>query len=246
MIIRSHALAVVLAALPLVLLAAACGGRSTASGEKLVDPAQADTLAHQALLSENDLPGTGWTVSKTDKFNDAGPGTNTSACKDIAARETASHAKSDPNRAGRAEKEIQDDTEGPIPTAVESQVDVFKDAATPADSLKAFQDALKTSNFETCLKDTLNAGGSNTNTKIATKSVAALTSAPAGGLTAAYDFTFTTEGQSFVLHYETYLFRYANLGVTVTIDGLKADVTADLAKAAITKMQAHLDALPKR
>ena len=75
MIIRSHALAVVLAALPLVLLAAACGGgASTISGEKLVDPAQADTLAHQALLSENDLPGTGWTVSKTDKFNDAGRG----------------------------------------------------------------------------------------------------------------------------------------------------------------------------
>jgi hypothetical protein len=149
--------AAALIAVPPILLVAACGGGS--SSEKLVDPAQADTLAHQALLSETDVPGTAWTVSKTDVFNDSGPSTNTAACKDIAARQAAAQAKSDPNRAGRAERELQDATAGVIPSSVESQVDVFKDAATPADSLKAYQDALKTSNVATCLTDTLNAPG---------------------------------------------------------------------------------------
>lgn len=93
--IRSRMLVVALAALALVLLAGGCGGGGgTSSSEKMVDPAHADTLAHQALLSEKDLPGTGWTVSKTDKFNDAGPSANTAACKDIAARQATAQCVS--------------------------------------------------------------------------------------------------------------------------------------------------------
>jgi hypothetical protein len=212
----------------------------------MVDPSQADALSHQALLTEQDLSGGGWSATKNDVFDDAGPDAKTVACNDINSRKSTALANELPKRAGRAERELTRQTEADISPTVESEVDIFKDTKAPADSLAAYEDAVKTANFETCLKDALNASVNDPSTKIDTKSVPALTSSPNGGTAVAYEFSFNVQGQTFVLHYETYQWRNANVGVTVTVDGLKDDVTADLAKAAVSKQAAKVDALPKK
>ncbi len=229
-----------------LLVSVACGDDDSTSGSSsnAFDPAKADPLAHGVLPTEKDLPGSGWTVSKTDKFDDSSASANTAACKDIDAKKAAAKAKSDPNRSGRAEKEYTQDGKGPLPTTVEFEVNVFKDSATPADSLKAFQDAVKSSNFETCLKDTIaDSGGSGV--KIDIKSATPSTSAPNSGVAAAYDFTITVQGQAFNLRYETYVWQYSNTGNTVTIGGGKDDVTAALVKGAVDKTVANLKSPPK-
>jgi hypothetical protein len=225
------------------LFAAACSGGSS---EKLVDPSQADALSHQALLTEQDLPGSGWSASKNDVFDDAGPDAKTTACNDINSRKSTAVAKELPQRSGRAERELEQRTEADIPPTVGSEVDIFKDTSAPADSLAAYQDAVKSSNFEACLKDALNASVNDPTAKIDTKSVAALASAPSGGTAVAYEFSFAVQGQTFVLHYESYVWRSANVGVTLTVEGLKESVTADLVKAALDKQAAKVDALPKK
>jgi hypothetical protein len=229
-------------ALSLALLAIGCSG---GGGDKLVDPANADGLSHQALLVEKDLPGSGWIVTKSDVFDDSGPTSDTAACKDLGAKQSAAKTKSDAARSGRAEKELSHDAGGAIPTSVETQVDVFKDASTPADVLKLYQDAVKSSNFETCLKDELGSTVGD-GIKVDTKSVTPQTSAPNGGTATAYEFSFSVQGETFNLHYETYLWRSANVGVTVTVNGLKDDVTAELVKAAVTKTQSNVAALPTK
>ena len=242
MTIRLLTIALAASTLSFALVAAACGGDD--GGGKLVDPAKADALSHQALLSEKDLPGTGWTVTKSDQFNDSGIDSDTAACKDINSREAVARSKSDAARAGRAEKELSRDTAS-IPTGVASEVIVFKDASTPSDVLKLFQDAVKTTNFEACLKDVVGTSVGD-GTKVDTTSVSAATSAPNGGTAVAYEFLFAVQGQNLALHFETYIWRTANVGVTVTVSGTKDDVTADLVKAAVSKLQANLEALPKK
>jgi hypothetical protein len=228
------------------LMGGACGGGdSGGGGSALVDPASADPLAHQALLAAADLPGSGWDVTKSDQFDDSGTKTDTAACKDIDSRQQAAKTKSDAGRAGRAEQELSRQGNSPIPTSVETQVNVFKDTTTPSDVLKMFQDAVKSSNFETCLKDSIN-GSAGPGTSVQTKSASALASAPNGGTAAAYDFSFSVQGQTFAMHYETHLWRYLNTGITVTVSGSKDEVTADLVKAAVTKTESKLEALPKQ
>ena len=228
-----------------LIVSVACGDDSSGSGgSTALDPAKADQLAHAVLPVEKDLPGSGWTVNKTDKFDDSSASANTAACKDIDAKKAAAKAKSDPNRKGRAEKEYSNAGKGPIPTTVEFEVNVFTDSATPADTLKAFQDAVKSSNFETCLKDTLaDSGGQGF--KIDIKSGTPAATVPNGGVAAAYDFTITVDKQTFSLRYETYVWQYSNTGNTVTIGGGKDDVTAALIKGAIDKTVANLKSPPK-
>ena len=224
------------------LLVSGCGG---GGGDKLVDPANADPLAHQALLVEADLPGTGWSVTKTDDFSDSGIEGDTAACKDISSAQATAKATSSAGRAGRAEKELSLDTGSPIPAAVETEINIFNDTSTPSDVLKLYQDAVKSSNFETCLKDVLE-GSVGNGVKVDTKSVSPLASAPDGGTAVAYEFAFAIQGQNFALHYETYTWRSDNVGITVTVNGLKKDVTADVAKAAVSKTQSNVDGLPRK
>jgi hypothetical protein len=48
------------------------------------------------------------------------------------------------------------------------------------------------------------------------------------------------------LRYETYIWRHASTGITVTVGGAKDEVTADVVKAAITKTESNLDSLAKK
>jgi hypothetical protein len=100
----------------LAVLLSACGG----GGSTLIDPAHADPLAHQVLLANGDLPGSGWTVTKSDQFDDGGSKTDTAACKDIDGQRQAANSKSDAGRAGRAEQELSLRGKSPIPVTVEA------------------------------------------------------------------------------------------------------------------------------
>ena len=105
---------------------------------------------------------------------------------------------------------------------------------------------MKSPNFEACLKDALNASVNDPTTKIDTKNVSALGSPPSGATAVAYEFSFAVQSQTFVLHYESYVWRSANVGVTLTVEGLKENVTTDLVKAALDTQAAKVDALPEK
>lgn len=240
---RTSILSVTLILAGLVLTS--CGGGSgTDSRSTMIDPANADQVAHQALLAESDLPGTGWRVTKSDQFDSSSNDVNTPACKDINSQQQAAKSKADAARAGRAEKELSRETSSPIPLAIETEVNIFKDTSTPADVLKLFTEATKSKDFGTCLQDSVNSSAGQ-DTKMNMKSVNSTVAAPTGGSAVAYDFSFSVQGQTFNMRFETYLWAYANSGVTVTVSGASEDVTADVVKAALDKTQGKLEASPK-
>ena len=53
-------------------------------------------------------------------------------------------------------------------------------------------------------------------------------------------------GQTIALHFETYVWRFSNAGITVTVSGIKQDITADLAKAAVSKTDSNVQALARK
>ncbi|MBI2764337.1 MAG: hypothetical protein HYX53_00330 [Chloroflexi bacterium] len=229
-----------------VALLGACGGGDDSDDGTIVDPGKADELARKVLLTDKDLPGIGWTVTQTDQFSDAESTVDTAACKEINAKRSEARAKSDAARAGRAEQALTlDSKDAAIPATVDTEINIFKDATAPAESLKLYQSAVQSANFEQCLKDGVAAAAGQGST-IYVQSVKPLATAPEGGTGLAYDFNFDVEGETYKLHYETYLWRFANVGVTVTVSGGITAVTKAMAEAAVEETQSKVKGLPRK
>ncbi len=235
--------------LVVALAAIACGGDD---GEDAVtlDPARGDELAHAAIIEPGDLPGTGWTVTETDQFDDNLTGFgDTAACKALAAKLDQGKAERESGRTGRAQTQIsqQGSDVGAPPTDVSVEINVFKDAKIPADAMETFRDALG-GDFEKCLDEGLRAsltesGVEGVEVKISTPNPAA--SAPEEGLGKAFDVEINAGGLSFKLRFEAYLWRFGNVGVSVFMSGPAEAVNADLVKAAVDKTKAGLEAAAK-
>jgi hypothetical protein len=240
-------------------LLAACGGdddddtadngeatATTSSGDKLTyDPAKADQIAHSAILVETDLPGTGWKVIGTDAFSDGdefGDDNASAACKAI--NETVREASdaSEAVRAGRAQKEFE--REGDLfESNVEVEVNIFENAKTPENSLKVFKDALESDDFETCFKDLIGEGASGIpGVKIEAKAVTPLSPTPNGGAARALEVQIKAVAVTAVVHLEYHIWRDGNAGITLSLNGPKADITAAAVRQVLEKTQTKLRA----
>ncbi len=246
---RSSGAGLLIAAFALPLLIAACGG-----GKKLTfDPAKADTLAHAALISESDLPGSGWKVTETDQFSDGTPftsDTSSAACKSLDQAFSSVKSQSEAGRAGRAEKAFEQQG-GLIPTIVQVQVTIFKDTKVPSSALDTFKQALNGNDFTSCLTDTMKQGfgkdaPSAGNLNLSVNPGTAAASAPLSGVAKAFDVSLAATGLSVNMHLEAYLWRDGNAGITVFLFGSKDALTSSLVKTVVDKMQAGLDRAAKQ
>ncbi len=227
----------------------ACGGDDnggSGGGDAVtIDPNQAEAASHAALITEKDLPGSGWTVTKQDEFSDDDqPLADTATCKSLAAKQKAAREKAAPGRKGRAEVEYSHDNGDNFDTSVEVEVNVFGDTKVPAAAFASFKAEIDNGDFEKCLKDATQSGFGQAaaGVTVAAKSGARPgASAPGGGLAQAYEFVISAGGQSLDLRLEAYAWRFGNVGVTVTISGPNDLVPADLAKQVLSRVQVLLD-----
>jgi hypothetical protein len=220
-------------------LLVACGDDDD-GGSVAYDPNKADAIAHAAMLAAADLPGSGWTISGQDEFADSDfdVPANTTAC--MAIKDAVAKApNSELNRVGRAQVTLS--RSGSLfETGVESQVSIYKDTSTPSAIFSAFKSALGGDNFENCMQDVVQQGAGDA--KFETKSSTAQASAPNGGIAKAIDVKVTVAVVTVTVHFEFYVWQDSNAGVTVSLNGPKEDLTADVVKAALDKTQQKLSA----
>lgn len=231
-------------------LVAACGDDDDGGdgGGVTLDPAKADAIAHSAMLTVKDLPGTGWTLTETDEFDEAGLALGEGpACAKVEKKLDATNEKTDAARAGRAQAAFSNQGKDDlIPLDVEAEVNVFEETRTPADALKTFRSVLASDDFATCMKDLFaTAGGGTSGIKVASKSVEPRLAAPADGSAKAFLVSISGSGFAVEMRLEMYLWRFGNVGTTVSLSGPDDGVTTELVKAAVGKMQAKLEAASK-
>jgi len=231
---------------------AACGGGNGGDGGAALDPSKADQLAHVALISESDLPGSGWSVTATDEFADSEldfGNEDSAACKSLNAKMSGVTPDVDAGRAGRAQTELA--KEGVIaPTIVDVSVTIFRDTHVPEKALSAYKDALSSNDFAKCLSDTIQdsfgtgpTGGSSP--KLTVTEFKPSASAPQGGSAKAFDMEVSAPGLTAKFRMEFYLWRFSNAGTTIFIFGSNEEVTRDLVKAAVDKTQQNLQSAVK-
>ena len=226
-------------------LFAACGGDDGDSGSASAtfDTKKADDLAHQALLTVKDLPGKGWEVTEEDELDESDL-PDTKNCKPI----TDGKARAKELMAGKKKAETQrkierDGTESV--TEIETQVTVLDTAKTASLSLAEAKKAYDGDGFVACFQETLAGPDAPKGVKFVTTVAKAGTSAPNGGIAKAADITISDGKNTLDLHTETYIWSYGNGDFQVTLSGDKADVTPELAKAAVSAVQKNAERLAK-
>ena len=233
----------------------ACGSDNEGETEDVgdvgaaIDTTKADQVAHAAMLKPEDLPGTGWTVVNTDKFDDSpidvgGGSAATATCKKINDKVNSVQKDVEANRAGRASTEFQRQGGAlPIPISMQNTVVVYKNQDAAKKAVDSFKDALGGNDFTTCLNEALKEGmGGATDAKVTVKSADAGVSAPEGGVAKAYDVDISVMGQAFTFRFELYAWRYQNSSATSFIFGTKDQIASDLPKAAVNKTHDMLKA----
>src|SRR5690606_27786837 len=161
----------------LVLLAVACGGddddadKSTGgSASTVVIPAaDADRVAHEALITVEDLPGDGWLVVEEDDFGDDSGSDDflamlegTPECETLENLSTlgslfgdAEEEEAEP--VGRAQRAIErQDADAFIPTSVEVEVEVEETAAGSRAQFQLVKELLESDETANCLIVVLN------------------------------------------------------------------------------------------
>jgi hypothetical protein len=224
---------------------AGCGGGGdddAADEPALFDTGRAYDIARAALPTVEDLPGDGWSVEDEDTFDDDNtPPADTAACRSIATQREASRKKSDPERAGRAQREMAADRGDLFPISVDVQVNIFNSAAVPATALDEAKRYFGGGTFGQCFEDAVSEGlseGVTVNSRPTTPS----SPVPRGGTAFAVDITIRAEGDQAILRLEAYVWRSSNAGVTVTISGPKERLTTALSDAILSRVQERLEA----
>src|SRR6478672_2452704 len=123
---------------------------STAFADPGFDPSKANNLAHIALLDDSVLEGGNWTTTADDFTVSDLP--KVAACNNTFAKMQASEKALAGDRAARA-KNVMEQTPDPgeFPQVVESEVTVYKTAASAASFLKDLKTVYPTDDMTKCL-----------------------------------------------------------------------------------------------
>jgi len=223
-------------------LLVACGG----GGEKGVrlDPAKADALAAVALPSEKDLPGSGWSVTSYNEFDEEDQPASSEKCKALQTKLKAFRSSLEKNRSGRAQKELEREQRGSfIPVSVEVTIEVYKSTDGLDKALKDFRALVESPDYVTCLEEALETSFEGAQVTVEGKSVSALASVPSGGISAAAElaFSLTNPRLQGTVRFEGYRWRFGNTVAAVALTGPKEGFTADLVNAAVNATVAGLN-----
>ena len=139
--------------LAVVLALMACGGSGGRSTHNEIDPARADALAHTAMPSAQDLPGTGWSVSSVDGFGD-NDYSGIPVCSQLDKAQKSRQALQ-PNLAGRAERTLQRRTSGNSPLQAQFLLHVYGTDKDLAKLIQGQNDALNGGDFTECFGQVL-------------------------------------------------------------------------------------------
>lgn len=237
--------AVGLGAVALFTLAATSCGDDDAGAAVALDPAKADTIAHQIVIQPADLPGSGWVIASTDEFgDDAGIPANTAECRALEAAKTKVEAAVDAGRAGRAKVELSRPHPSGLATEVSTTVNIFKDVAVPTEAFALGKAAYTDENVTNCFRDALIAS-LGAGSKVSARSAAPLASVPEGGVARAVEISIEASGQKLQMRFEVYYWRFENAGLTVTVTGAIAELSKELSTAAVSHVQDGLVAAAK-
>lgn len=232
-------------ALSAVLLSG-CGGGSGGSGS-LIKKADGETFAHSVVIKVGDLPGQGWQSKETDKFNDDQATPPGEACAAVAKAREKLKSLDPGTTIGRAQ--VKYAKPGPsnfnINTEVEETVRVFDTLATTDLGWKAVKDSTSGTLVEDCFGQALNAALKDSGGKATAKKGTPFGATPEGGFAVAADVTVTVGKDTAELHYEVHYWRHQNAGLSVSFSGLKSELTADIAKAALAAAEKNLTARAK-
>ncbi|MBK6663293.1 MAG: hypothetical protein IPG47_11320 [Thermoflexaceae bacterium] len=130
----------VLAVLGMVAAGRASGGVDGPAYE----PAKADAIAHAALLSPVDLPGSGWVIASRDQFPDnerLDAAVDSAACTSAEAKSKAAKDAAAADRAGRARLELELAAKGAvqISTTIDHTVSIQNTADATDRAMEAFR-----------------------------------------------------------------------------------------------------------
>lgn len=207
-------------------------------------PGKADALAHASMVKATDLPGAGWTVASTDDFSDNDPSADSpytaASCAPVEIARKAFDTSLNANRAGRAEIELsKEGADDPLATTADFLVYIYQDSRASAVPLGAYRGFLDSDAFMKCLQDET---GSTADATVKVTKASPAASAPNGGLAAAFEMAVTTGSVTLVLRIESYAWQNSNVFAGVNLFGSKNVLTADVATAAVAKLQAALEA----
>ncbi len=227
-------------------VAAACGGGG--DDGPAYEPAKADAIAHAALLSPVDLPGSGWVIASRDQFPDSerlDAAVDSAACTSAEAKSKAAKDAAAADRAGRARLELTLAAKGSvqISTTIDHTVSIQNTEEATDRAMEAFRALAASDDMGKCLGEVVSKGlGSAPGSKVTATTVKAAGSVPNGGAASAFDIAITIQNQTLEMRVESYVWQDGNAGVTVAITGQKDQVTADVVKKALDTANAKLKA----
>jgi hypothetical protein len=193
---------------------------STAFAEPGLDPKRASELAHIALLDDSVLEGGNWTTTSDDFTTSEPP--KTAACNNTFAKMQTLEKNLAGDRAGRAKNVMeQAPATGEFPYVVESEVTVYKSAASADAFLKGLKPLYPMDDMTKCLVDQFEGLASGITGAKATPYIPAKADDPAVG----YAGEFKASQYVSPVRVENYVFIEGNTVTSVTIYGPKPVVS---------------------
>ena len=193
------------------ILGASCGGDDD---EPELSPDEAVERLHAALLSPDDLPGTGWTLAGNDDFLSPENLAPDSACDPL--RSWFAMFPEEP--IARAQRSLEGDP-GPD---VEIELMAFRNTEMAADILAAARE-LTGEAIAACFTETLKRLRLDSTAKVTLS--AATAAAPRGGIAYADDRDFAIRGTRVIAHAEKYTWTQSNIFITVDVISAGLDTT---------------------
>jgi hypothetical protein len=211
--------------------------------------ADGDATAHNAMISEDDLPGGGWTVISTDEFGDSLLDADDSdlsdlpSCKSYVDKINQAAEKANQSRTGRASKSFEK-TDALLGASVDVEVAVYKDSKSASDLVSEAKSAFGSNDFEDCFRDVIKGseGEVPEDVQFNLETSNPATSAPHDGVAQAFELELSAAGQTFSLHAELYAWADDKATAFVTVFGTPDTVDADLVKAAVGKVSDKVSA----
>jgi hypothetical protein len=213
-----------------------------------VDTADGDRIAHEAMISETDLPGTGWTVVATDEFGSSlleveedDEFRDIPACNSYVARIEGAAQEAEAARAGRASKSFSR-TDSFFGSSVDVEVNVYDDPSVADNLINEAEGAFASTEFEECFQAVFSesSGEIPEEVEFSLEVVDPLRGAPNGGVAQAFNMELSSAGVSFSLHAELYAWSNGNATAFVSIFGDPESVTIELVDAAVGKTDEKL------
>ncbi len=210
-------------AVGLLALGAACGG----GDDKLpYDPENADDIAHDAVLTEEDLEKFGLELVAEDEFDDEDlEFGDTDTCSRITASIEDLRDDLVDKREGRARNEFEA-SGGNVPFAVTSTVNIFSETDIVDDTLEAYTDIVEGDDIEDCFREIFEETAAGFDIEIETVDSAARP--PTNGASRAIAIKVSGQGETIEVLTEVYVWSAGNAGVTLTFTGERGEIDDDL------------------